>query len=123
VVQSDFSSQLASGEVVWKVVNYEEPAGGDLAARFDIQMPLVVLARMKDGQIENWNCLDRVWPLVGDEVAFAEYVRSEIAGMLDDAEKKPTPTPGGDLPAIPVPGVDPEETPAPTGPADLPIPQ
>ena len=48
-VQADFAEQLESGEVVWKMLNYEESAASELATKFEIQMPVVVLARMKDG--------------------------------------------------------------------------
>ena len=69
--------------MVWKTLNYEEPAASELATKFEIQMPVVVLARMKEGQIEDWNRLDQVWGLVGDKPAFAEYIRTEIHQMLE----------------------------------------
>jgi hypothetical protein len=78
---------VASGEVVWKVLNYEQPANAHLAKQFDIQVPVVVLARMKAGKIDDWTRLDEVWGLVGDKPAFAKYVRGEIAGMLGSGKK------------------------------------
>ena len=102
-VQTHFASQLGSGEMVWKIVNYEQPAAKPLAEKFQIQMPVVVLARMKDGKIEDWKRLDEVWAVVGDKPAFTKYVRKEIERMLAP-DKKPTPTttqtPG---PTIPTP--------------------
>ena len=47
VVQSDFAAELKSGAVSWKMLNYEEPAAADLAKKFEIQMPVVVLAKMQ----------------------------------------------------------------------------
>ena len=38
-------------------------------------MPVIVLAKMKAGQVEDWRRLDEVWALVGDKPAFAKYVR------------------------------------------------
>ena len=81
-VQTDFASQLTSGEVSWKVLNYEQPANAQLAKKFEIQMPVVVLAKMKAGQVEDWKRLDEVWALVGDKPAFAKYVRDQITRML-----------------------------------------
>ena len=81
-VQNHFASQLSDGEMVWKIVNYEQPAAKPLATKFEIQMPVVVLARMKDGQVEDWKRLDQVWALVGDKPAFTKYVRGEIERML-----------------------------------------
>jgi hypothetical protein len=90
-VHGDFASQLTSGEIVWKVLNYEQPVNAQLTKKFEIQMPVVVLARMKAGQIEDWKRLDEVWALVGDKPAFAQYVREQITKMLG-AGKQPTPT-------------------------------
>ncbi len=108
VVQTDFASQVESEEVVWKVVNYEKPAGADLAEKFDIETSIVVLVRMQDGHIEEWNRLDNVWALWKDEPAFADYVRSEIEQMLTPNEQTSEVLDGesGDIPVpdgIPVP--------------------
>ena len=82
-VQEEYATQLDSGELVWKVLNYEKPVNAELAKKFGVHMPVVVLAKMKDGKIAAWNCLDDVWALVGDKPAFRDYVRREIAKMLE----------------------------------------
>ena len=122
-VQADFASQLESGEVAWEVLNYEEPAASELATKFEIQMPVVVLARMKEGQIEEWNRLDQVWGLVGDKPAFAKYIRAEISQILKAPNQHPTLTEPDDAPAIPAPGGETDDLPLPTGQAEIPIPQ
>jgi hypothetical protein len=117
-VQKDFASQLTSGTVVWKILNYERPANAQLAKKFEIQMPVVVLAKMKAGQVEGWKRLDEVWALVGDKPAFAKYVREQIAQMLGPA-KVPTPAePKLAGPTIPIPS----SSPPPVAPAKLPLP-
>jgi hypothetical protein len=123
-VQADFASQLASGEMAWKVLNYEEPAASELATRFEIQMPVVVLARMKAGRIEDWKRLDQVWGLVGDEPAFAEFIRSEIRGMLEPSPAEPASADPADAPAIPLPAAgEMDDLPLPADPPAIPIPQ
>ena len=119
-VQTHFASQLSNGEVIWKIVNYEQASAKPLAEKFQLQMPVVVLARMKDGKIEDWKRLDEVWAFVGDKPAFTKYVRGEIERMLAP-DKQPVPatarTPG---PTIPTPSADVvplQESPA------IPIPQ
>lgn len=118
-VQTNFAPQLRNGEMIWKIVNYEQPAAKPLATKFEIQMPVVVLARMKNGQVENWKRLDEVWAVVGDKPAFTKYVKEEIERMLtpetpptpEAAEKAepaiPTPTtegsPASKSPVIPIP--------------------
>ncbi len=126
-VQSDFASQLSSGELAWKVLNYEQPAGRSLAAKFDIQMPVVVLAKMKAGQVEQWKRLDEVWALVGDKPAFAKYVREEIkrfiAGDYRPAAPQPTKAPETTPPAIPIPDAKTSDPAALMSPPPIPIPE
>ncbi len=122
VVHSDFASELQSGAMAWKVVNYEEPSAAGLAKKFEIQMPVVVLARMKDGEIADWKSLDRVWALFGDKARFASYVRDEINKMLRPSEPQPTLASSGDSPEAKEPAPEPTEKLVPT-PDDLPIPQ
>ena len=119
-VQTHFASQLSNGEVIWKIVNYEQASAKPLAEKFQLQMPVVVLAKMKDGKIEDWKRLDEVWAFVGDKPAFTKYVRGEIERMLAP-KKQPMPatvqTPG---PTIPTPSAD--VVPSQESPA-IPIPQ
>jgi hypothetical protein len=121
-VQTAFESELADGRMVWKALNYEEADGMDLGRQFEVQVPVVVLAQMKGGQLGEWKRLDRVWALVGDKEAFAGYVQAEVREMLasmatavdvreDDAD---LPVPGEESDTAPVSG---EAT------DDLPIPQ
>lgn len=122
VVHSDFASELQSGAVAWKVVNYEEPSAAGLAKKFEIQMPVVVLARMKGGEIADWKSLDRVWALFGDKARFASYVRDEINKMLRPAEPQPTLAATAQEPEAKEPTPEPAEKLVPT-PDDLPIPE
>ena len=102
-VRTHFASQLKSGELAWKIVNYEQPAAKPLATKFEIQMPVVVLARMKDGQVESWKRLDEVWAVVGDKPAFTKYVRGEIERMLSPGKKAEAATAHTPGPTIPIP--------------------
>jgi len=122
VVQSAFASELKSGALTWKVMNYEEPSAAGLAKKFEIQMPVVVLARMKGGEIAQWKRLDRVWALVGDKPGYASYLRDEISQMARAAEPQPTlatPVDEAEAKESVLRVVDKPESP----PADLPIPQ
>lgn len=122
VVQSEFASELKSGAVAWKVLNYEEPSGAGLAKKFELQMPVVVLASMQRGEIAQWKRLDRVWALVGDKPGYASYLRDEIRQMVRAAEPQPTLRPAEDESAANNSVLAPADKPVPP-PADLPIPQ
>ena len=113
-VESDFASQLESGEVVWKVLNYEQPAGAELGQRFQVQMPVVVVARTSAGKIEDWKRLDEVWAEVGDPPAFAELMRNEIRRMLEPGATETEAAADSAAAEAPVAGV---------GPPDIPVPQ
>lgn len=112
-VKADYENQLNRRELLWKVVNYEQPAASPLAKKFQIQMPVVVLAKMKGGQVQDWKRLDQVWGLVGDKPAFATYLRNEIQRMLG-ADKEVS-RPVSESPAKP--------TTASLAPVDLPVPE
>jgi hypothetical protein len=112
-VHKDFASQLERGEVVWKILNYEEPAAADLVEKFEIQIPMVVLARLKGGEIENWKRLDHVWALVGDRPAFGRYIRDEISQMLESRYSQSAATPSGDSAKTTAASADPPEIPLP----------
>ncbi len=122
VVQSEFAAESASGEIRWEVLNYEEPSAADLAKKFEIQMPVVVLARMEHGEIADWKSLDRVWALVGDKPAFAAFVGDEIRQMLGAAQPASAPTPVDNNAEIPAADLAPADIPVPV-PEDLPIPE
>lgn len=103
-VEADFGDQLDRGEIVWKSANYEEPASAELAKKFEIEVPVVVLARMKNGEMEDWTRLDQVWGFVNDPPAFANLIRTEVSRMLGESAAKTPAAAVKETPAIPVPG-------------------
>lgn len=122
-VQNDFGAQLQSGELAWKVMNYEKPEAADLAKKFDVHMANVVLAQMDGGEIGNWRRLDKVWALVGDKPAFAEFIRTEIDQMLQEDAASIGTTEQSALSEIPVPDMPAPPLPESGAPADLPLPE
>ena len=120
VVDSRFAAQLKSGAVAWKVLNFEKPAGADLAKQFKVGVPVVVLARMRDGQVQDWKRLDDVWALVNDKPDYAKFVGEEIDRMLAGA---PSPPPKDEAPPEPASKTAAGgELPLPTDPPELPLP-
>ncbi len=120
VVQTQFASQLKRGEIVWKVLNYEQPAGAPFVEKFEILMPVVVVARMKDGQIQDWKRLDEVWGLVGDKLEFGAFVSNAIQRMLDVGQESAPVVPKEEEAAMPP---LPAKLPVPSSSADLPLPK
>jgi hypothetical protein len=121
-VQTHFAEQLQNGDVVWRILNYEEPANTELAEKFDVLNPVVVLARMEDGQIEDWRRLDKVWALVDDKTAFADFVREEMTQMLSSNGSPAADASGESAPSIPIPTDDLSDIPVPNTPGEIPVP-
>ena len=82
VVQSEFAAELQDGTLAWKTLNYEEDNNSHLMEQYEIVMPVVVLTRMKQGELAEWKRLDQVWGLVNDKQAFAKFIKQEIDGLL-----------------------------------------
>ncbi len=122
-VQKDFAVQLGSKEIIWKTENFEQPAGRALAEKFQISMPMVVLARVKAGQVQDWKRLDKVWALVEDKPAFASYVRDEIQQfIIADGRQSAPALPITIQPANPVSDPRPSDLVAPKPLPAIPIP-
>ena len=122
-VENDFAEQLRSGEMAWRIVNYEKPESADLTKKFDVHMANVVLARMDGGEIKNWKRLDQVWALVGDKPAFAEFVRTEIGQMLAESTPPADPPEESNLLDLPLPVMSPPPLPQSDVPVDVPLPE
>jgi hypothetical protein len=123
-VQTELAGELNSGQVVWKVVNYEERANAELTKKFNIQMPVVVLAKMQGGQIAQWRSLDGVWGLVGDKAGYAAYLRKEVGQMVRPGQADAPQAALAEEATIPTMALEPPPLPMPTPTlADLPIPE
>ena len=116
VVQSDFAAELKSGAVSWKMLNYEDSATADLAKKFEIQMPVVVLAKMQRGSAggSGWIASGR-WLETSPRTLPTCGTRS---ARFRPAESQPTSTSSNDQPKAEE--SDPKTVDIPV-PADLPI--
>ena len=123
-LEAEYASQLENGEVVWKVLDYmTDPTAKAMAKDFDVTTATVVLVRMKDGEIDVWNRLDRVLAMAEDKPALSAYLQDEINEMLKTPDREPEPTQPTDATAIPLPGGKTDHLPLPVGPAEIPIPR
>ena len=95
VLTAHFAAEMKSGTIVWRELDLQKPNAAELKKQFDVQIPVIVLARMKDEKVEKWERLDRVWTLVADHPGFDEYVQKRIAEMLNPAAKPEKSPPNG----------------------------
>ncbi len=104
LLKTEFASQYNRGQIIWKTLDYEKPSSAELSSRFKVAGIAVVLARLKDNQLQdNGKSLDKVMALTGDKPALAAYLRDEIRQMLGaenaaarKAERLSIPTPTRD---------------------------
>jgi len=121
---AEYASQLENGEVIWRVLDYmKDPTAKAMAKQFDVTTATIVLVKMKGGEIDVWNRLDRVLAMAEDKPALSAYLEDEINEMLKTADGEPEATQPTDGPAIPLPGGEADDLPLPTGPAEIPIPR
>lgn len=84
-VKTQFPKELASGEILWRKVDVDEPRNEHYISEYELYTKSVVLVRMEKGKQIRWKNLEDVWDLVSDQPAFTEYVRSQARQCLDEA--------------------------------------
>jgi len=75
--------QLESGELTWKVVNYEEAEQRHFAKEFGLFSASLVLVETRNGETVRHEVLQKVWTLVRDKPEFERYVRKALDRYLD----------------------------------------
>ena len=81
-IAGSFSKDLASGELAWRVVNTDEPENKHFVQDFELVTKSVVLVEVSEGKVKRWKNLDKVWQLVGNQDAFADYVSKETRTFI-----------------------------------------
>lgn len=123
VVENDFADHLKIGKIVWKVLNYDKPESAKFASEFDVHMANVVLAKIDDGKIQNWQRLDQVWALHGNKSDFANFIRTEISQMLVDEDTDVSAAEESNALGLPVPEESPQPVTQGQSPTGLPLPE
>ena len=85
-VETRFQEALASGDVQWKSVNYQER--DDLASRYEVVSACVVVSKNVDGNETDYRRLDEVWTLMKDPPAFEKYVCDAIDAFLPHGKEE-----------------------------------
>jgi hypothetical protein len=78
-LESEFAAQLADGSIQWRLENFHE--NEPLAERYGVATSTVVLVRLQGEREVDFRRLDRVWELVHQPAAFAEYIAQEVRDL------------------------------------------
>ena len=83
VLDKSFSAPLKEGRLVWQVLNYEDPQNAHFKDDYQIVASCIVLVDARSGRAATAeNLQQRVWQLVDDKEAFANFMRGEIEKAL-----------------------------------------
>jgi len=82
-VEESFAGQLQDGSMELQVVNVDLPENEHFVKDYELAVRSVVVSKMEGGKETTWRRLDKVWQLVHDEAAFAQYLRDEISLLIN----------------------------------------
>lgn len=77
-----FSKMLASGDMLMRVVNMDDPVNEHYVTDYKLTNSSVVVSQVNDGAEVKWVRLDEAWDLVSDEALFIEYIQKEIRAVM-----------------------------------------
>ena len=84
-ISQEFEETLSSGRLQFSLVNIQKPENEHFVEDFQLYTKSVVLVETDGDVTVRWKNLDKVWRLLGDEMAFKQYVAGELTTFL--AEK------------------------------------
>ncbi|MCP4262489.1 MAG: hypothetical protein GY774_34040 [Planctomycetes bacterium] len=81
-IKGAFAEQVNSGELVWKMVNTDEPANKHFVGDYELYSKSIVVVENRDGKRGKWKNLEKIWELVGDKNTFVKYIKDEVGTYL-----------------------------------------
>ena len=82
-LEEGFAAQLKDGSMEVQVVNVDKSENEHFVEEYQLATRSVVVSQMTQGKETKWRRLDKVWQLVHDETAFAQYLRDEINLLIN----------------------------------------
>lgn len=77
-----FPRQIASGRIVWRSLDVDDPHRDHLIRDYSLRTKSVMVSEVRGGFEVRWKNLDRAWMLLDDTEAFQRYVEQEVRGYL-----------------------------------------
>ena len=85
-IDANFKDALVSGRLEFKVVNVEDRGNEHYGNDYQLYTKSLILSLVKDGKQTKWKNLDKIWEYVGNKQRFLDYVKSEVADLLKEAQ-------------------------------------
>jgi len=80
---SRFSTELDSGLLEWKVVNFDEPENEHFLEEFGLYSSSVVVVEREGGRAVRHEILPEVWSLVREKQSFFAYLNTAVRKYLE----------------------------------------
>lgn len=81
--EEDFAAERASGKLVFRIIDTDEPANRHYIDDYKLTSKSVVIGHWVDGKETEWQAMDKIWSLLGDEGAFRAYLGETVRKYLD----------------------------------------
>jgi len=81
-IETYFADELASGELVFKVLNVQDPANGAIVDKYGAYTSSLFMNKVVDG-VDHIEQVTDIWLLLGNDQAFVDLVQSEIEKRLE----------------------------------------
>lgn len=85
-LQTYFAAELDSNEIVWKVVNMDEPQNKHYIKDYKLVTKSIILSAMADGKEVEWKNLGQIWQKVGNKESYLQYIRDSIKQFLKESK-------------------------------------
>lgn len=81
-VDERFAAEQASGKVIFRVINTDEPANRHFVEEYQLVSKTVIVSESVDGNETRWVNVQEVWSLLRDETGFVDHVSQVVRGYL-----------------------------------------
>ncbi|MEN3037346.1 MAG: hypothetical protein ABC588_08340 [Candidatus Methanosuratincola petrocarbonis] len=78
VLKDHFSPYLQSGQLQWLEVDFQAPQNARLAKSYHITGPQLVLIRVENGEVVEWQPMPKVWSLLIKPEELDRYVTTGV---------------------------------------------
>ncbi len=73
---------IGNKQIAWNTVNVDDSNNKHFIYDFNLSSSGPVIVEYKNGKVQRWRALDKVWQLVRDKGAFANYVNDEVKRFI-----------------------------------------
>jgi hypothetical protein len=86
LLEREYATYLTDGRMQWQEIDFMKNT--ELASRFEVAASCVVVADIRDGEVRDYQRLNKVWTLISDPPAFDSYLRKAIDPYLNGGNGK-----------------------------------